>query len=351
MKRAGRKLAVAALVALSVCAVTAAVVSSAPADPSQAEVAKKKGKGKKKRKKGAQGPLDTQKVVFVGNNWEGTADVLTFTPPQGAGTRCKRAKRKGASKGAEAAAKKRGGCKRKRAGKKSAQVSKRRGCKRKSNSKRGAAAKRRGRGCKATTPASQGSFTRIARLNIVPDLAQRLAEIQTDPQRLGYFLAIRLLVGENNDQFVDDMYSTKDGRLLIVSRPSLRDVIALNIATGKIVWRFVVAGQRSDHMAISPDGKHVAVSASTGNVVHIIDTQTGQQVGIFPSGDSPHENTYSKDGSLIFHASTSSTRRPITRWSTRARAPGTSRSSTRGRTRSSGGWTWARSSRRPATRT
>ena len=56
-------------------------------------------------------------------------------------------------------------------------------------------------------------------------------------------------------------------------------------------------------MAISPDGKHVAVSASTGNVVHILDTYTGREVGRFPSGDSPHENNYSKDGSKIYHAS------------------------------------------------
>ena len=128
-------------------------------------------------------------------------------------------------------------------------------------------------------------------------------EITMDPERLGYFLAIRQAVGEGNDQYVDDMYSTKDGRLLIVSRPSLADVVAINLDTRQIVWRFVVDGQRSDHMAISPDGKHVAVSASTGNVVHILDTQTGREVGRFPSGDSPHENNYSADGNRIYHAS------------------------------------------------
>jgi YVTN family beta-propeller protein len=79
--------------------------------------------------------------------------------------------------------------------------------------------------------------------------------------------------------------------------------VAIDLDTRQIVWRFVVDGQRSDHMAISPDGEHVAVSASTGNVVHILDTQTGQEVGRFPSGDSPHENNYSADGSRIFHAS------------------------------------------------
>lgn len=149
----------------------------------------------------------------------------------------------------------------------------------------------------------RGKYRRIARLNIIPDIEERMVEIATDPMRLGYFLAIRELVGEGNDQYVDDMYSSNDGRLLIVSRPSLRDVVALDIRTGEIVWRFVVDGQRSDHMAISPDGKHVAVSASTGNVVHVLDVRTGEQVGKFESGDSPHESVYSEDGERIYHAS------------------------------------------------
>jgi YVTN family beta-propeller protein len=147
------------------------------------------------------------------------------------------------------------------------------------------------------------NFRRVTRINIIPDIDERMAEIMTDPVRLGYFLGIRQLVGEGNDQYVDDMYSTNDGELLIVSRPSLRDVVAIDLDTRQIVWRFVVDGQRSDHMAISPDGEHVAVSASTGNVVHILDTQTGLEVGRFASGDSPHENNYSADGSRIFHAS------------------------------------------------
>ena len=52
----------------------------------------------------------------------------------------------------------------------------------------------------------------------------------------------------------------KDGRLLVVSRPSLADVIGLDLNTGAITARI-------------------------------------------PSGDSPHENNFSRDGSLIFHAS------------------------------------------------
>jgi len=176
----------------------------------------------------------TTPVVFAGNNWDGTADVLRFTPPSG------------------------------------------------------------------SKPAS---FTRIARVNIIPDKDQRMQEILMDPVRLGYFLAIREAIGEGHDQFVDDMYSTNDGTHLIVSRPSFADVVSIDLATGQIAWRFKVDGQRSDHMGLSPDGRYVAVSASTGNVVHVLDIETGQEAWRFPSGDSPHENTYSRDGSRIYHAS------------------------------------------------
>ena len=150
---------------------------------------------------------------------------------------------------------------------------------------------------------SKPTFTRVARLNIIPDIQERMLEIATDPVRLAYFLAIREAIGEGHDQFVDDMFSSKDGRLLVVSRPSLADVVGIDLNTGAIAWRFRVDGQRSDHMAMSPDGTRVAVSASTGNVVHILDTFTGREVGRFASGDSPHENNYSADGQRIYHAS------------------------------------------------
>jgi len=146
-------------------------------------------------------------------------------------------------------------------------------------------------------------FKRLARIDIIPDIDERMAEIAGDPVRLGYFLGIRQLIGEGHDQFVDDMFTTRDGRLLIVSRPSLADVVGIDLASGEIAWRFVVDGQRSDHMAMSPDGTQVAVSASTGNVVHVLDSHTGEEVGRFPSGDSPHENNYSADGRRIYHAS------------------------------------------------
>jgi DNA-binding beta-propeller fold protein YncE len=146
-------------------------------------------------------------------------------------------------------------------------------------------------------------FKRVKRLNIVPDLQQRMAEIQADPQRLAYFMAIRQLVGEGHDQFVDDAFTSRDGRIVYVSRPSLADVVAIGIKTGGIVWRTPVEGYRADHMAISRDGRRLLVSASTARKVHQIDTRTGRITGSFESGDQPHENNFSRDGKLIYHAS------------------------------------------------
>jgi DNA-binding beta-propeller fold protein YncE len=146
-------------------------------------------------------------------------------------------------------------------------------------------------------------FRRIARINIIPDIDERMAEIQSDPERLGYFMAIRQLVGEGHDQFVDDMFSSHNGRVLYVSRPSLADVVAINLRTRKIIWRTKVDGNRADHMAISPNGKHLLVSASTAKVIDVIATKTGAIVARIPSGDQPHENNFSKDGKLVYHAS------------------------------------------------
>jgi hypothetical protein len=152
------------------------------------------------------------------------------------------------------------------------------------------------------TFADAKTFKVVKTMNVIPDHDERFAEIAVDPVRLGFFLGIRELIGEGNDQFVDDAYIGKGGRRIFVSRPSFADVVALNLKTDRLVWRTPVSGVRADHMAISNDGKHVAVSASTGNVVHIIRTRDGKIVNEFQSGDSPHENIYSKDGERIFHA-------------------------------------------------
>src|SRR6478736_4565840 len=147
------------------------------------------------------------------------------------------------------------------------------------------------------------TFAKVGRINVVPDYAERMAEIQSDPQRLAYFLVIREQIGEGHDQLVDDMFSTPDGRILAVSRPSFADVVGIDLRTRKIVWRFKMHGQRADHMAVNPHGTRLLVSDSTANHVDELDIRTGKPLRQFPSGDTPHESNYSKDGSRIFHAS------------------------------------------------
>jgi DNA-binding beta-propeller fold protein YncE len=154
-------------------------------------------------------------------------------------------------------------------------------------------------------------FTRLKRINIIPDIAERMAEIQSDPVAYAYFLGIRQLVGEGHDQWVDDAFTSPNGRVVYVSRPSLADVVAISLRDGRIVWRVKIEGYRADHMAISPDGERLLVSASTARKVHVIDTRAGRIVGEFPSGDQPHENNYSRDGRLIFHASIGAVYTPL----------------------------------------
>lgn len=147
------------------------------------------------------------------------------------------------------------------------------------------------------------NYQHLGRINGIPDRSEREEEISGNFIHYLVYLGIKHLVGEGNHQYVDDMYSTLDGRYLIVSRPSFADVVAIELSSGNIKWRFPVKGYRSDHMALSPDGSEVAVSASTGKVVHILDVESGKELTQFASGTSPHENVYSKDGSKIYHAS------------------------------------------------
>ena len=52
-----------------------------------------------------------------------------------------------------------------------------------------------------------------------------MAEIATSPDKLAFYLAVQAAIGEGNAQYTDDMFTTHDGRLLAVSRPSFADVV------------------------------------------------------------------------------------------------------------------------------
>ena len=149
---------------------------------------------------------------------------------------------------------------------------------------------------------SSGDFGRVGVINMIPDKKERLTEIYLNPIKFIAYQYMRNTAGEGNDQLVDDMYSSPDGKSVIASRPSFADVVSISISTGKINWRKAVEGLRADHMAVSPDGQRIAVSASTGNVVQVLDINTGKELGRFATGDKPHENIFFDGGSKILNS-------------------------------------------------
>jgi DNA-binding beta-propeller fold protein YncE len=147
-----------------------------------------------------------------------------------------------------------------------------------------------------------GDFGKIGVINMVPDRKERLTEIHLNPIKLIAYTYIQSTAGEGNDQLVDDMYSTPDGKSVVASRPSFADIVSINIAMGKINWRTPIEGFRADHMAVSPDGQRLAVSASSGNVVQVLDINTGKELGRFATGDKPHENIFFNGGTKILNS-------------------------------------------------
>lgn len=157
-------------------------------------------------------------------------------------------------------------------------------------------------------------------IDLVPDREEELAAIRADPERLAFYLAVQQGPGEGHDQLVDDMFTTRSGRYLAVSRPSLGDVVWVDIAEAAagdptaIVREQQMDGHRTDHMGLSPDGRRLLVSDSTARQVieYAMVRQTlpdgtvvrmGDRLRTFESGETPHENTYTDDGRRILHAS------------------------------------------------
>ena len=149
-------------------------------------------------------------------------------------------------------------------------------------------------------------------IDIVPDRDQEIADIRKAPDRLAYYYAIQQGVGEGHDQYVDDMFTTPDGRYVAVARPSFADVAWIDLATGKVVAEAPMAGYRTDHMAVSPDRTRLLVSDSTVKTVNEypltptkvdpVNPPQVQPLRTFASGETPHESNYTKDGSRVFHA-------------------------------------------------
>ena len=143
------------------------------------------------------------------------------------------------------------------------------------------------------------TFSNLGSLNVIPDLQQRLDQMTID-EKIGYALVKQQ---EGGDRFVDDMAVSPDGQTLYVSRGNLADLVAFNLVTHQMLWRFKVAGIHADHMALSPDGTQLVISATTAQEAQVVNPQTGTLIGSFPTGTYPHQNDYSADGQHIYNSS------------------------------------------------
>jgi YVTN family beta-propeller protein len=151
----------------------------------------------------------------------------------------------------------------------------------------------------------------LGSINVVPDLEERLSAIKASPLRhLLYGIIkkgqlIRHFEPAEGDRFVDDAIVSPDGARLYVSRANLGDVAAFDLTTFgfPLVWRTDIAMFKADHAALSPDGTRLVVSASLARKAQVLETSGGQVVGEFKTGTFPHQNDFSRDGTLIYNAS------------------------------------------------
>ena len=108
------------------------------------------------------------------------------------------------------------------------------------------------------------SFQVLGKLNVIPD-----GNTPQDPAQAAVYPALVRAKGTN---YVQGIAVSPDGRTLYVSRGFLGDVAALDISSGRLLWRLQVSGVRADHLALSPDGKRLFVSALSSNEVQVADT-------------------------------------------------------------------------------
>lgn len=108
---------------------------------------------------------------------------------------------------------------------------------------------------------------------------------------------------EGGVRVVDDAIASPDGTTLYVSRANRGDVAAFDLVSHQLLWKTQCAGFRCDHMALSPNGHQLIVSATLGQEAQVLDTRTGAVAATFPTGTFPHQNDYSSDGRYIFNES------------------------------------------------
>jgi DNA-binding beta-propeller fold protein YncE len=109
--------------------------------------------------------------------------------------------------------------------------------------------------------------------------------------------------GPGAPNYAQDTDVSPDGRTLYVSRGYLGDVAAFDIASGRLLWQRSLDTGRADHMALTPDGRNLFVSALLDNRVYRVAAATGEITGHLVTGVYPHDNKISRDGRRLYNSS------------------------------------------------
>ena len=139
------------------------------------------------------------------------------------------------------------------------------------------------------------SLERLGALNAIPD-----GETPQDPAQAAIYPG---LLAARGPIYAYGVKVAPDGSRVYVSRGHLGDVVAIELATGKILWRFQTSSRRADHTALSPDGSRLFVSAIAANEVQVLDTQSGKLAGSFVAGTRPHVLSFTPDGKHVYNGS------------------------------------------------
>ena len=133
-----------------------------------------------------------------------------------------------------------------------------------------------------------GSFRRLGRINVVPDRAERVQ--RSRPTRTGWPTSWH--PGGSARATTSTSTTCTPTRQAADRVPPVVRRRRRDLRTREIVWRFQVDGVRSDHMAISPDGRPSS-SAPRQSCTR----------GSATAWRSPHESVFIDDGRRILHAS------------------------------------------------
>ncbi len=109
--------------------------------------------------------------------------------------------------------------------------------------------------------------------------------------------------GEEPENIKGIAASARDNRLYVTTP---KWVVALDLATGKIVWNREYEGG-CDRLAISPDGALLYVPSFEGPHWHVVDARTGDVVRRIETNSGAHNTVYGLDGVSVYLAGLKST--------------------------------------------